>query len=163
MAAKNNNESACAHAGKSVRAIPILILKNADKALEHYKKAFGAEETHRMMCPKTGVVAHAGLKIGETEFFVTEERPEMGCTASPGQSFYLYVPDADKAFETAKKAGLKEVQPVADQFWGDRYGTLTDPFGYTWGIATHKEDLSPAEMGERAQKFFASMAQRKTA
>jgi PhnB protein len=153
MAAKSNKESACAHAGKSVRAIPILILKNADKALEHYKKAFGAEETHRMLCPKTGVVAHAGLKIGETEFFVTEENAKMGCTASPGQSFYLYVPDADKAFDTAKKAGLKEVQPVADQFWGDRTGTLSDPYGIKWSVATHVRDVSPKEMEEAMKKM----------
>ena len=75
----------------------------------------------------------------------------------------VYVPNVDEQFKQAIAAGGKETMPVADQFWGDRYGTLTDPFGYTWGIATHKEDLSPAEMGERAEQFFASMAQRKTA
>ena len=137
----------------SVRAIPVLILKNADKAIDHYKKAFGAEETHRMLCPQTRVVAHAGLKIGESEFFITEENAKMGCVASPGQSFYLYVPDADKAFETAKKAGLKEVQPVTDQFWGDRTGTLSDAYGLKWSVATHVRDVSPKEMEEAMKKM----------
>jgi PhnB protein len=137
----------------SVRAIPILILKNADKALDHYKKAFGAEETHRMLCPQTGVIAHAGIKIGETEFFVTEENAKMGCVATPGQSFYLYVPDADKAFDTAKKAGLKEVQAPADQFWGDRSGTLSDAYGLKWTVATHVRDVSPKEMEEAMKKM----------
>ena len=137
----------------SVRAIPVLILKNADKAIDHYKKAFGAEETHLMLCPKTGVVAHAGLKIGETEFFITEENAKMGCVATPGQSFYLYVPDADKAFATAKKAGLKEVQPVTDQFWGDRTGTLSDAYGLKWSVATHVRDVSPKEMEEAMKKM----------
>ncbi|HEY2234554.1 MAG TPA: VOC family protein, partial [Candidatus Angelobacter sp.] len=75
----------------------------------------------------------------------------------------VYVPNADETFNQAIAAGAKESMPVADQFWGDRYGSLMDPFGYSWGIATHKEDLSPAEMRERTQQFFASMAQQKTA
>jgi PhnB protein len=136
-----------------VRAIPVLMLKNAGKAIDHYKKAFGAEQVYRMDFPGTDKVAHASIKIGETEFFISEENAERGCAASPGQSFYIYVPDADHAFETAKKAGLKEVQPVTDQFWGDRTGTLSDAYGLKWSVATHVRDVSPKELEEAMKKM----------
>jgi len=148
-----NNESSCEHGKGPVRAIPVLMLKNADKAIEHYKRAFGAVEMHRTLFPGSGKIAHAGLKIGVTEFFIAEENAESGCVAATNQSFYLYVPDADKVFETAKKAGLKEVQPVADQFWGDRMGTLSDPYGLKWSVATHVRDVSPKEMEEAMKKM----------
>ena len=109
------------------------------------------------------------VEIGDSIIFLSDENPQMN-VKSPQTlggstcTLNVYVPNVDEQFKQAIAAGGKESMPVADQFWGDRYGTLTDPFGYTWGIATHKEDLSPAEMGERAQEFFASMAQqRKTA
>ena len=78
-------------------------------------------------------------------------------------TIHIYTPNVDAAFDRATSAGAKVAMPLMDQFWGDRYGTLVDPFGYSWGIATHKEDLSPAEMRERSQQFFAGMAQQKTA
>jgi PhnB protein len=111
---------------------------------------------------------HAELKIGDSIIFLAEENPNMGikspqtlggCTSV----LNLYVPNVDELFKQAVNAGAKESMPVADQFWGDRYGSLVDPFGYSWGIGTHKEDLTPKEMEQRAQEFFASMAQRKTA
>lgn len=135
------------------RAVPQLTLKNCDKAIEHYKKAFGAVETHVFLCPVTGVVAHAGLKIGETEIFLGEERPEMGCHAIKGQSFYIYVPDADKAMEQAIAAGLTEEKAAADQFWGDRMGTVSDPYGITWNLGTHVRDVTEQEMAEAVKKM----------
>ena len=138
---------------KSPQVIPVLIIKGADKAIEHYKKAFGAIETHRMLCPQTGVVAHAGITIGETELYISEENPKMGCLSSPNQTFYIYVPNTDKALETAKNAGLKETQPATDMFWGDRVGTVTDPYGLKWSLATHVRDVSPKEMEEAMKKM----------
>lgn len=151
-------DSQCSHAGNKTRLIPQLTLKNCDKAIEHYKKAFGAVETHKMMCPVTGVVAHAGLKIGDTEIFLGEERPEMGCHAIKGQSFYIYVPDADAAMKKAVDAGLKEEKPAADQFWGDRMGTITDPYGITWNLGTHVRDVTPKEMEEAMKKMMGKAA-----
>jgi PhnB protein len=145
-------DSQCANAGKT-RLVPQLTLKNCDKAIEHYKKAFGAVETHRMMCPVTGVVAHAGLKIGDVEIFLGEERPEMGCHAIKGQSFYLYVPNADEAMKKAVDAGLTEQKAAADQFWGDRMGTVTDPYGITWNLGTHVRDVTRKEMEEAMKKM----------
>jgi len=147
---------------------PGLVVRDAAKAIDFYKKALGAQELVRMPGPD-GKIMHAELKIGDSIIFLSDENPQMN-VKSPQTlggstcTLNVYVPNVDEQFKQAIAAGGKESMPVADQFWGDRYGTLTDPFGYTWGIATHKEDLSPAEMGERAQEFFASMAQqRKTA
>ena len=147
---------------------PALVVRDAPKAIDFYKRAFGAQELVRMPGPD-GKIMHAELKIGDSIIFLSDENPQMN-VKSPQTlggstcTLNVYVPNVDEQFKQAIAAGGKESMPVADQFWGDRYGTLTDPFGYTWGIATHKEDLSPAEMGERAQEFFASMAQqRKTA
>jgi PhnB protein len=142
----------------STRVIPALILKHADKAIEHYKKAFGAQETHRMLCPQTGVIAHAGIKIGETELFISEENKERGCLASPNQSFYIYVPNADDAMKTALKAGFKEVQAATDMFWGDRMGVVSDAYGLKWSLATHVRDVSPKEMEDAMKKMAGKAA-----
>ena len=148
---------------------PSLTVKDAAKALEFYKQAFNAEQKDICYGPDGKSIMHAELKIGNSVIFLSDEMPMPGTVKSPQSlggstcTLNVYVPNVDEQFKQAIAAGGKESMPVADQFWGDRYGTLTDPFGYTWGIATHKEDLSPAEMGERAQKFFASTAQRKTA
>jgi PhnB protein len=146
---------------------PALVVKDAAKAIDFYKKALGAQELMRMPGPD-GKIMHAELKIGNSVIFLSDENPQMNVKSpqSLGGStctLNVYVPNVDDVFKQAIAAGGKESMPVADQFWGDRYGTLTDPFGYSWGIGTHKEDLSPKEMGERAQQFFASMPQRKTA
>jgi len=116
-----------------------------------------------------GKIMHAELKIGDSIIFLAEENPQMQNVKSPQSlggctgTLNLYVPNVDEQFRQAINAGGRESMPVADQFWGDRYGSFVDPFGYSWGIATHKEDLNPQEMGKRAQEFFASMAQKKTA
>jgi len=147
---------------------PAIVVKDAAKAIDFYKKALGAQELVRMPSPD-GKIMHAELKIGNSIIFLSDEMQMPGSPKSPltlgGSTCTLnvYVPNVDEQFKQAISAGAKESMPVADQFWGDRYGSLTDPFGYTWGIGTHKEDLSPAEMGERAQQFFASMGQKKTA
>ena len=147
---------------------PAIVVRDAAKAIEFYKKALGAQELVRMPGPD-GKIMHAEVKIGNSIIFISDENPQMVHVKSPQTlggstcTLNVYVPNVDEQFKQAIAAGGKESMPVADQFWGDRYGTFTDPFGYTWGVATHKEDLSPAEMQERAQQFFTSMAQRKTA
>jgi PhnB protein len=146
---------------------PSLVVRDAAKAIDFYKKALGAQELVRMPSPD-GKIMHAELKIGDSIIFIADENPNMGvkspqtlgdCTGV----LNLYVPNVDQVFQQAIAAGSKENMAVADQFWGDRYGSLVDPFGYVWGIGTHKEDLTPKEMEQRAQEFFASMAKRKTA
>jgi PhnB protein len=147
---------------------PALVVRDAAKAIDFYKKALGAQELVRMPSPD-GKIMHAELKIGDSIIFLSDEMPMPGSVKSPQTlggstcTLNVYVPNVDDVFKQAIAAGGKESMPVADQFWGDRYGTLVDPFGYSWGIATHKENLSPAEMRERSQKFFAGMAQQKTA
>jgi PhnB protein len=146
-----------------------LVVRDAAKAIEFYKKALGAQERLRMPGPD-GKIMHAELKIGDSVIFISDENPQMGNIKSPQTlggctgSLNVFVPNVDDLFRQALAAGGKEAMPVADQFWGDRYGSFIDPFGYSWGVGTHKEDLTPKELGERAQQFFASTtAQRKTA
>jgi len=148
---------------------PHLAVRGAAEAIEFYKKALGAQELSRMSSPD-GKIGHAELKIGDSIIFLADEFPVPGSAKSPQTvgactaTLNLYVPDVDAAFNKAISAGAKETMPVADMFWGDRFGTFTDPFGHTWGIATHKEDLSKEEVEERAQAFWANMqSQRKTA
>lgn len=135
-------------------ATPYLIARDAARAIEFYKKAFGATELMRMADP-SGKVKHAEVKIGDSPIMLADEFPEMG--ARSPQSFggspvsiYLYVEDVDVTFSQAIAAGAKELQPLKDQFYGDRSGGVTDPFGHVWYIATHKEDVSPEELGKRA-------------
>ncbi|HEY1937372.1 MAG TPA: VOC family protein [Candidatus Angelobacter sp.] len=147
---------------------PGLVIRDAAKAIEFYKKALGAQELVRMPGPD-GKIMHAELKIGDSVIFISDEMPNPGNVKSPQSlggctgTLNVYVPNVDETFKQAVAAGGKEAMPVADQFWGDRYGSFVDPFGYSWGVGTHKEDLNPQEMRERAQAFFASMAQKKTA
>lgn len=135
-------------------ATPHLIVRGAASAIGFYKKAFGATELLRMAEP-SGKVRHAEIKIGDSLIMLADEFPEMG-VRSPESfggspvSFYLYVADVDGVFRQAVAAGAKVLEPVADQFYGDRRGAVTDPFGHAWYIATHKEDLSPEEIGKRA-------------
>ena len=146
---------------------PHLVVRGAAEAIEFYKKALGAQERSHMLGPD-GKVMHAELQIGDSIVFLADEMPTPNGAKSPqtvGAStitLHLYVPDVDGAFKRAIAAGGKETMAVADQFWGDRYGTFTDPFGHTWGIATRKEELSRQEVEERAKEFFANM-RRKTA
>src|ERR1700758_4732742 len=135
-------------------ATPYLILKGAASAIEFYKKAFGAVELFRMSDP-SGKVGHAEIKIGDSVIMLADEYPEMGYKSPQSLggspvSILLYFEDVDAVFKRALAAGAKETIPVKDQFYGDRNGTLHDPFGHVWTIATHREDLSPEEMQKRA-------------
>ena len=137
---------------------PHLVVKGAEDAIAFYKKAFNAEETVRMPGPD-GSLMHAEIKIGNSVVMLADENPQMGSQGpkalggSPA-TLMLYVNDVDAAFKQAIDAGGKEVMPVADMFWGDRYGQLEDPFGHKWAMATHKEDLTPEEIGKRAAEAF---------
>ncbi|HKY32286.1 MAG TPA: VOC family protein [Candidatus Polarisedimenticolia bacterium] len=148
---------------KSVKAIPDghhtvtthLTTTDASAAIDFYKKAFGAEEIVRMPGPG-GKVMHAELQIGDSRIMVNDEFPDYGALGprslggSP-VSIHLYVQDADAAFDRAVKAGAKVTMPLADMFWGDRYGKLEDPFGHKWSIGTHIEDVSAEECAKRAK------------
>jgi PhnB protein len=124
---------------------PYLCLKDAHRAIDFYKKAFGAEERFRMPTPD-GRVAHAELQIGDSIVMLSEAIQEPVTSAS----MYLYVPDVDAVFRRAVAAGGEATTAVTDAFWGDRFGRVTDPFGVRWGIATHTQDLSSEEIGRRA-------------
>ncbi len=145
---------------------PCLTLKGGAQAIEFYKKAFGATEHFRMPGPDGKSLMHAELKIGDSIVMLADEQPGMGCKAptSVGGStgyLFLYVKDVDAAFKKAVDAGAKVVMPVADMFWGDRFGQVDDPFGHRWGLGTHKEDVAPEEIARRQQQFFASMSAKK--
>ena len=137
---------------------PALTCKDAARAIEFYKKAFNAQEIMRMPSPD-GKISHAELQIGDSRIFLNDEMGPMAASSgTPRMSLFLYVEDADKTFNNAVKAGGKVDMALENQFWGDRYGKLTDPFGHQWGIATHVEDVAPEEIGKRAAAFFAKMA-----
>jgi len=148
---------------KGFRSItPHLSIQEADKAIAFYKKALRAKELMCVLRPD-GKVMHAELKIGNSIIFLGEASPERGCpsplnTGGTTVALYLYVKDVDKAFARAIKAGATTRMAVADMFWGDRAGTIADPFGHQWTLATHKEDVSPEEMHKRAGAFFKQMA-----
>jgi PhnB protein len=124
---------------------PSITCRDAAKAIDFYKKAFGAEELVRMPSPD-GKVSHAELKIGDSMIFVNDEFPGMSAapppTNTPSVYFFLYVNDADAVYNQAVSAGAKATMPLDDMFWGDRFGKVTDPFGHQWGIATHVEDVT---------------------
>lgn len=135
-------------------ATPYLFVNGAAKAIEFYKRAFGATELFRMTQPD-GKVGHAEIKIGDSPIMLADEFPEMGARSPQALGgspvmIYLYVEDVDAVFTQAVAAGAKVTRPVKDQFYGDRSGGVTDPFGHLWYIATHKEDVSSEEMKRRA-------------
>jgi len=136
-------------------ATPYLIVKGAADAIEFYKRAFGATEILRMADPQ-GRVGHAEIKIGDSVIMLADEHPAMGyrgprSLGGSSVSILLYLEDVDGVFERALKAGAKAQRPVANQFYGDRSGTLEDPFGHVWTVATHVEDVAPEEMKRRAE------------
>jgi PhnB protein len=139
---------------------PHLVIKGASEAIEFYKRAFGAEELSRMPFPgQDGQMrlGHAELQIGSSRLFLADEFPEYGGRGPDGKSpvtLHLYVTDADAAFRRAVDAGATVKMPLADMFWGDRYGQVVDPFGHHWSIAEHLEDLTPAQMQERMAASF---------
>jgi PhnB protein len=144
---------------------PMIVFKDSRRAIEFYKKAFGAQERMSMPGPDGKGVMHAEIKVGDSIVMMADEMPQQPCRSAQtlGNSpvtFYLYVPDADAAFKTAVAAGAKVQMPVQDAFWGDRWGTVTDPFGHTWSLATHKRDVSPEEMRKAAETACAEMAKK---
>src|SRR5262249_16632899 len=140
-----------------------LIVRDAAAAIDFYKKALGAEERMRMQTPD-GKISHAELKIGDSVIFLADEMPNMNCKSpqslgGTANNLFLYVEDVDKSFKQATDAGANVAMPVMDMFWGDRFGSFTDPFGHSWSMATHIEDLKPEEIEERGKAFHAQMAE----
>ena len=134
---------------------PYLVMKNAAAAIEFYKEAFGAVELLRMAAPG-GKIGHAEIKIGDSPVMLADEYPDMGFKGPESLggtpvSLMIYVDDVDKIYPQAIAAGGKEVRPLQNQFYGDRSGTLTDPFGHVWTISTHVEDVSEEELAKRAE------------
>ena len=139
-------------------ATPYLIVTGAARALDFYKRAFGAQEVLRMDSPD-GKVMHAEIKIGDSHIMLADEYPDMDARSpqtigGTPVSLMLYLEDADGVTARAVSAGAKLLRPVQDQFYGDRCGTIADPFGHKWTIATHKEDVSPDEVRKRAAAMF---------
>jgi len=139
-------------------ATPYLIVNGGARAIEFYKQAFGAAEVLRMDAPG-GKVGHAEIKIGDSHIMLADEHPEMDARSPQAiggtpVGLMLYLQDCDSVVARAVSLGAKMVKPVQDQFYGDRSGTILDPFGHKWTIATHKEDVSPEEMQKRAAAMF---------
>lgn len=138
---------------------PQLTLDDAAQTIDWYKKALGAEELGRSLGPD-GKIMHAELRIGGSRFYANDVMQGKGPKAFGGSpaSFWLYVENSDALFNQAVGAGATVQMEIADQFWGDRAGAVADPAGYTWWIATRKEDLTQAEIHQRAEEFFKQMA-----
>ncbi|SCY02616.1 PhnB protein [Nitrosospira sp. Nl5] len=138
---------------------PYLMIKGAAEAIEFYKRAFGATELFKMITPGDRI-GHAEIKIGDSRIMLTDDCGTEGTFRNPQSSggssvgMHVYVENVDALFAQAIEAGAKAVRPVQDQFYGDRTGTLEDPFGHIWFLATHKEDLSPDEIKQRAEAMF---------
>jgi len=140
---------------------PHMTVRDAARAIEFYKQAFGAEDKRAMKGPD-GKIMHAELRIGDSVIMLADEFPEFGSlsplsTGGTGIALHIYIEDVDSAFDRAVKAGAKVDMPVADMFWGDRYGKLSDPFGHKWSIATHIRDMSSEEIGEAQEEFMRQM------
>jgi PhnB protein len=141
---------------------PVLVVKDGLKAIEYYKKVFGAIDKGTMMMPDGKSVAHAELMIGNSKIMLSDEFPQMKCLspASIGGSpvsLYLYVEDVDKTFNLAVSEGGRSLSPVQDMFYGDRHGSIQDPFGHIWSIATHIKDLTGEEMEKATEEAFSKM------
>jgi uncharacterized glyoxalase superfamily protein PhnB len=140
---------------------PYMTVRDAARAIEFYKQAFGAEEKGVMKGPD-GKIGHAELRIGDSIIMLGDEFPEFGSlspqsTGGVGMGLHIYIEDVDSAFDRAVKAGATVEMPVADMFWGDRYGKLVDPFGHKWSIGTHKRDVTMEEMDEAQKEFMKQM------
>lgn len=144
---------------------PMFMFKDARKAIEFYKRAFGAQERFAMPGPDGKGVMHAEVLIGSSIIMMGEENPQQPCKSaetigSSPVSFYIYLENVDEAFRMAMEAGAQVRMPVQDMFWGDRVGTVQDPFGYSWSLATHTKDLTPQEIQAGAQAAFAEMGRK---
>ncbi|MGH9797002.1 MAG: VOC family protein [Candidatus Polarisedimenticolia bacterium] len=141
---------------------PSLFVRDAARAIEFYRKAFGAEEIMRMPGPDGKGIMHAEIRIGDSAVMLADENPawEAKSPESYGGTpvtLYLYVADVDAAFKRAVDAGAKVKMPVTDMFWGDRFGKIVDPFGHQWGLATRVETVAPDELARRARTFAEQM------
>ena len=138
---------------------PAIVVRDANAAIDFYRRAFGADEVSRMAGPD-GKIMHAEIRIGDSLIMLGEENEQWGTKSplltngNPG-SLHIYVENADAAFDRALKAGATVKYPLEDAFWGDRYGKVTDPFGHEWGIATRVKDLTDAEMKRAADEWMA--------
>jgi uncharacterized glyoxalase superfamily protein PhnB len=138
---------------------PSIVVSDGAKAIEFYKKAFGAEERVRMPGPNGGIM-HAELRIGDSPIMLGEEMPSMGAKSpksfggSP-VSFFFYTENVDAAWDRAVKAGAKLIMPLEKMFWGDRAGCVEDPYGHKWWLAQHVEDLTPEQIKKGQEAFFA--------
>jgi len=140
---------------------PHIIVQDGVKAIEFYKKAFGAQEEARYMGPDGKSVMHARLKIGDSMLMLASEFPPMAVSpksrGGTSVTLHVYVENADAVFDRAVKAGCTVKMPIADQFWGDRYGVVEDPFGHMWSVATHKQDLTDEQLAANTKAAFAHM------
>ena len=146
------------------RVIPHLTVKSAAEAIKFYEKAFGAKEIIRMPGPDGKSIMHAEIRIGPSMFFLNEEHPAMKCLSPQSLNgtpvaLTMYVEDVDKSYAQAVAAGATSMGPPMNMFWGDRYVGLIDPFGHKWALATHIEDVPPAEMAKRGQEAMKKMGQ----
>lgn len=143
--------------------VPYLCVRGAKKAILFYEAAFGAE-VRSVMPMGDDLIGHADLKIGAARVYLADELPGWGAVKSPAAlkgvsaNIHLWVEDADASFARAVAAGAKVVMPLVNQFWGDRYGMVSDPFGHLWAISSHKEDLTPEETMRRGEEAMAKMA-----
>jgi PhnB protein len=144
---------------------PAITCKNAASAIDYYIKVFGGSEVMRMPGPNNQIM-HAEVQIGDSRLLLSDEFPGMSQAPNPqapagtgGHSIFVYTEDVDSVVQRAVDAGSRLDMPVQDMFWGDRYGKFTDPYGHSWAVATHVEDVSPEEMTRRMEGFSKQMAQ----
>jgi len=137
---------------------PHIVCKDAARAIDFYRRAFGAIEIARQATPD-GRILHAMIQIGTSPLMIVDEFPDWQCLGPQSLkgspvTLHLYVEDADAVFARAKEAGARETMALADAFWGDRYGKLEDPFGHSWSVATHVRDVTPEEMASAVKNMF---------
>jgi PhnB protein len=140
---------------------PSITCKGAAKAIDFYKQVFDAKEITRMTMPGN-MIGHADLIIGDTHLMLNDEFPGMASAPNPNSlpsvNLFVYSENVDELFDRAVKAGCKVEMPLSNQFWGDRYGKVRDPFGHQWGLAQHVEDVAPEEMKKRSDAWAAQMS-----
>ncbi len=146
---------------------PHLVVRDAAEAIAFYQKAFGAVENYRLPGPDGKSVMHAELRIGDSIIFLGAESPGADCKSpatlkGKAVMLHLYVEDADAVFRQAVAAGAQALMPVQEMFWGDRMGSLEDPFGHRWSVATRIQDLSPEEIAKGACEFFSAKGEKKS-
>ncbi len=142
---------------------PVLVVKEAEQAIEFYKKAFGAKELNRAYLPGGNIIMHAEIQIGDSHVMLNDEFPEMNCKSphsvgGASTALYVYVKDVEKIFTQATAAGATVTMPVMDAFWGDRTGQLIDPYGHIWSFATRKRNLSSKEVQKAQEEWLSEMA-----